>query len=226
MNLCRFALHDSPEVARSGIFHENRVYETDGEKAIGIHDLSKLALLPPIVTSPSVRLFGKTAHDSAGYHYVNPSAMQGPLGQLGLPAGFAGLNIRWAAVVGEAAEALDAGEAAPHILAYTLLVNVFTEPFGDDFPFACGPFLFTPDVLDFSKPIAAEVKVGDQVLNLQMPLPTLHEELSVASQTRFILPGDLIAGRPLPFEWGATPAAGQQLSARLGDLTPLVVHLT
>lgn len=226
MNLCRFVLLDSPEIPRSGIFHENRLYETNGEQAIGIHELTKIALLPPVGTPPSIRLFGKTSQDSAGFHYANPGGLIGPLGQLMLPAGFGELNVRWTAVIGEAGEALDANEAAPHVLAYTLLVNAVSMPFCDDYPCAVGPFLNTPESLEWTKPMLLEVKYGDQVTSLELTLPNLYDLVSEASQNRPILPGELVAGRPFAIKWPAAPQAGQQISIKLGDLSPLVVHLT
>ncbi|MCH8275471.1 MAG: fumarylacetoacetate hydrolase family protein [Armatimonadetes bacterium] len=56
MKLCRFRVGDDP-TPRSGILHEGRLLETDGQQPIGTHKPEDVSLLAPIPQPPSYRAF-------------------------------------------------------------------------------------------------------------------------------------------------------------------------
>lgn len=226
MKLCRFVLHESPEQARSGIFHENRVYETDGQNAVGIHEITKLGFLAPIRNATSLRFFGKTAQDLEGSHYANPSEILGPLAQVELPfVQGQGIfcNVRLAAVVSDRAEQLDLDEVGKYVLGYTLLVNLYSEPtFVDDFHIVVGPFLITPDEFDFSKPRAAFMKInGEVVIETSETLIDPAKFFVPASKTFALQAGDLVAGHPLSLSGQVPLTAGIKLGIEIEGLSPL-----
>lgn len=93
MKLCRFELSETPGVVRSGFYYGGKVYETDGQTAIAVHESTAVRFLSPIGTPPSVRLFHhlgagfsewagamSNSGESAdlGFAYLNPASVVGP----------------------------------------------------------------------------------------------------------------------------------------------------
>ncbi|MBX3119265.1 MAG: fumarylacetoacetate hydrolase family protein [Fimbriimonadaceae bacterium] len=93
MKLCRFELLENPGTARSGFYYGGKVYETDGQEAIAVHESSIVRFLSPIGTPPSVRLFHyigagfsewagamSASADTAdlGFAYLNAASVVGP----------------------------------------------------------------------------------------------------------------------------------------------------
>lgn len=170
MKLCRFVLKDAPDQARSGIYHDGKVYETDGERAIGIHDPGSLSLLTPLGTPPAMRVFNRyrrsNGEEAFGYRFCNVTGLAGPLGEIAVNVGVHELDfdVHVVGIVGEHAEAVEPHEAASFVLGYALLLQLYdpdlTEdermhetPVGrsHDFGGALGPYLTTPDELvDFT----------------------------------------------------------------------------
>jgi len=226
VKLCRFILHETPDQARSGIFHENRVYETDGENAVGIHEITKLAFLPPLKNAVSLRLFGRTAQEPTGFHYANPSEILGPLSQLELPfvqgqGVFA--NVRLAAIVSDRAEHVDLEEVSKLVLAYTLLINLYSEPnFVDDFQVVVGPFLITPDEFDLSKPRKALIKInGETAIETVEELIDPARYFVAASKGVALQSGDMVAGVPLSISGQVPLTAGIKVGVEVEGLAPL-----
>ncbi len=164
MKLVRFELVEQPGVHRSGIFHDNRVYETDGEKAVGIHEPSAYRLLSPIGTATGLRIF-ETVNDGAGNRYLtyshrHPGLVRGPLSEVEMSPDVDGLDfdVHVAAVVQATGMAVDEAEAPGFLLGYTMLV-AFNVPAvvvddqmrggtgapGRDAGMLMGPFLVTPE---------------------------------------------------------------------------------
>ena len=166
MKLCRFELHADPGVPRSGIYHDGRFYETDGEQAAGIHDPGSIRMLPPIGTPPSLRLFDE-ARDANGqifltYTFGNPARIQGPNSDIDASGTDESLDfdVRVAVLTQSDARRIEPQEAAKLVLGYGILVS-FYEPeeserlvslgLADaparDIGAMFGPFLCTPDEL-------------------------------------------------------------------------------
>ena len=222
MKLCRFLLKNAPEEARSGIYHEGRYYETDGEKAVGIRDPGAINLLPPIGTPPAARVF-ETYTDSSGetnltYRYINPTDLYGPNAEIELPQFSTELdfNVHVVGTVRDRGEMIESQEASDFVLGYALML-VFFEPelaeherhFGlpygpsHDVGVALGPYLTTPDELtEFcsrSDPthysFRYEIKVGDVQIakNLYEPAQSFSDLLQFGSRIRTIQVGEIVA---------------------------------
>ncbi|MCW5938838.1 MAG: fumarylacetoacetate hydrolase family protein [Fimbriimonadaceae bacterium] len=166
VKLCRFELTASPGETRSGLFYDGRVYETDGESAIGIHDPSSIRLQCPIGRPSAVRFFdlltGEFGEPLLTYSYLHPSSLVRPLGEIPLSesSGPVGLDVRVCAVVQEEGRLVERAEAERHILGYSILANVVDldgfekaqrsgrglTPARDQGSFF-GPFVVTPDEL-------------------------------------------------------------------------------
>ncbi len=90
MKLCRFDVINRPgDLPRSGVYHEGKVYETDGQNAIGVHDPANIQFLCPIGRPPIVRCFesyqaGPGEH-ALSYFFMNPSLLKGPDGTIEIP---------------------------------------------------------------------------------------------------------------------------------------------
>lgn len=208
MKLCRFELTDDPGVTRSGIFFENRIYETHGEKAIGIHELSKIALLPPVGRPFNVRVF-----DENTYKYAQTSTILGPLSEFEIPSSVTDLTIqpRLAGVLHSAGEQIEASEATSFYIGVTNFVQfIGKDQSGNivsDLPFGIGPFLHSLDEfdLDDSKPLELgslqwELIVNDrQIYASEETLRiSFSELLPLATKTSMAEPGDLIVSEALP----------------------------
>lgn len=159
-------LNDAPELARSGIYHDGKVYETDGERAIGIHDPGSVSLLTPLGTPPAMRVFSpyrrSNGEEALAYRFCNVTGLAGPLGEIAVNVGAHDLDfdVHVVGIVGEDAEAVEPHEAASFVLGYALLLQLydpemasdartFEAPIGasHDFGGALGPYLTTPDEL-------------------------------------------------------------------------------
>lgn len=239
MKLCRFLLHDSPEVVRSGIFHENRVYETVGEQAAGIHSLSQVRFLSPIGRPPNIRLA-----QGASYEFSGTGNLLGPLDELVLPDAVEVLDIeiRVAAVIRDAGTEISLSEAPEFILGYTNFVRFVGRDSHDslvhaDIGSGIGPFLHTTE--EFPELDAApsvefgwdwELKVNQESIHIgRDSLACKHVDLITRNtRTGTLSPGDLVVSEPLPMDpirmssLGRGLATGDQLQvsfARLGTLT-------
>ena len=201
MQLCRFVLREDPETVRSGIYHENRLFETDGEKPIGVHELSKIVLLAPIQHAPSLRVFD----ESLNYTSRNSAVFGGPLTEFDAPPGTLGVEVRVAAILKDSGERVSVEEAADFILGYTLFLGLIAEDrmnpiLAADFPFAVGPFLNIPEAAPaelFKKPIQVKVN-GEVIAEVAYPLPDFESMIECATETNRVLVADLIAGPRLP----------------------------
>jgi 2-keto-4-pentenoate hydratase/2-oxohepta-3-ene-1,7-dioic acid hydratase in catechol pathway len=167
----------SPGVARSGMVHSGKIYETDGEQAIAIHDPQDARLLAPVGHPPSVRLFdvsatggdfsglaeGRSASFEFPFAYLNSSTIIGPQTET-MPCHISeeiSFKPCLAVVVGAAATLLTPEESDQAVLGLTL-VNVFYAADVDrmerikgvppsrshDLGFAVGPVVTTPDELE------------------------------------------------------------------------------
>lgn len=227
MKLCRFVLNDDPQLARSGVFHDGRVYETDGEKAIGIHDPGKVTLLTPLGVPPSVRVFepyrAPNGAEGSSYRIQSISGLTGPNGELETPYAAHALDfdLHVVGVVADRAQAVDVVEAPQFVLGYALMIVLFDDdiaqeertlgiPIGPSHDMGCaiGPYLTTPDELtEFtvgSDPTRFEssytIKVnGDNVASGHFqPGMAFSELLAQVTAGRTVNAGEILA-------WPRTP---------------------
>lgn len=166
MKLVRFELVDQPGLQRSGLIYDERIYETDGEKAIGVHELGKIRLFAPVGPVAGFRVFERTEHGHLTYHHAHPSNIYGPLGELEMPATADGLDFdaHVCAVIQDSGTAIEPSEAEGFVLGYSLAL-VFRDPnavdadraqggtgaLGSDLGAFLGPYLTTPEDLKDSQ---------------------------------------------------------------------------
>jgi 2-keto-4-pentenoate hydratase/2-oxohepta-3-ene-1,7-dioic acid hydratase in catechol pathway len=214
MKLCRFVLTHDPEVARSGIFHDGRIYETDGKQAVGVHDPSKVRFLSPIGAPPSVRFFDPTPEGGLAYRYGNPSALLDPRAEVDVPPGMLALDleVRLAVVVADSGEQIEADEAEAFVLGVAVVLAFVGPEFlasdpvrARDLPAILGPLLTTPDdlaevaTLDVAVFIAEEERVRARV-PAEVPAATM---LALASRNMPVRAGELLVAPPLPASLGS-----------------------
>lgn len=227
MKLCRFELLDSPDIPRSGIYHEQHVYEADGMQAVGIHDLSKVKFLPPLGQPRSVRAFealGRPEHPQRVYYtYINPSEMSGLLSEVPLPELVNELDfeIRIAAIIKDIGDLIDPQEAQDFILGYTILIEFIDYQRlaeeqragippcqAHDFSLVAGPFITTIEELDplrvgnpedIKYKWAYEISINNSLLyKAEIEQPIgFSEMLGLATKTRKVFPGEVFCAPQL-----------------------------
>ena len=211
MKLCRFALADDPR-PRAGIFHDGKIYETDGEKALGVHAPDAVELLTPIGHAASLRLF----ESDGSFAYGNPGAIGPPEFDILFPeTDRGGCDVFLACVVGATERDCTIAEADALILGYTTLL-AFTagaETSGSklyDPGYVLGPFVVTPDELE-PRTFATErgrklslktrLHLAGEIIaqgtTESLPL-TFAEMIREASRGADLREGDIIAAGPLP----------------------------
>ena len=218
MKLCRFVHLDTPDQVRAGLFFENRLYETDGTHALGVHELSKVRLLPPMGQPPSVRLFFGTGAEDLSYLYVSPANLVGHQSEYELPAqsGDLDLEASLVAVVKDEGALIAPDEASGFLLGLSLGMGLLQSTLADerpiqarDYPSVIGPFLITPDEIEGKHVMgdegqfrfAASLAVNDDRLcsvTFEMPV-SFYTIMEMASRTVSLQKGDVIASTPIPF---------------------------
>jgi fumarylacetoacetate (FAA) hydrolase len=212
VKLCRFSLADDPR-PRAGIFHDGKIYETDGEKAIGVHVPDSVQLLTPIGHAASLRIFDVS--DPGVFKYGNPGAIAPPEYEILFPeTDRAGCDVFLCAVIGSSDRETTHAEADALILGYTILLAF---SIGDsrqtakryDPGYVLGPFVVTPDELEpkasaTERGLALTLKTrlhldGEIIANgntetLPMTFAEMIREASIGADVR---EGDIIAAGPL-----------------------------
>lgn len=206
MKLCRFELTQDPGRARSGIYHDGRVYETDGEKAIGVHEPSKVRFLAPVGVPPSLRIFDGV-DEGLTFRYGNASALLDPGTEIDAPPGMGELEpeLRIASVLSDSGEQVDADEADTFLLGVTLTLGFYGPEFLDtdpmralDMPRVIGPLLTTPDDLT-SDPLKIRLTVnGEFVWNTELLLDlNFANQIGLASRNMPVRVADLFLSPPI-----------------------------
>lgn len=225
MKLCRFSVEDEPGPIRSGLYFDGKIYETDGQNALGVHDIGQVKVWSPVGAPPSIRLFD-IGYDSQGepvpyYSYANASDLTGPNGEVILlnPTDGWDFECRIAGVMKDGGTMIEAVDAKEFVLGYTLLLVLtppepesdrrlgFSTGFARDGGIGLGPFVVTPEELppapDGSTDrfvFAYELLVNQEPVargQHQLPL-SFGQMVENASQNRPVLPGDVLAWPPLP----------------------------
>ena len=190
MQLCRFVLREEPEGVRSGVFHDGRFFETDGERAVGVHDPGKVGLLAPMQSIPSLRVFAK----DLSYQYRNSAVFGGPLTELDAPSLDCRAEVRIVAVLKDDGEQITSEEADAFILGYALFIGLVTGS-ETDFPFALGPFLTIPEgpaEAMLAKPLSMKIN-GDELFSAQLTPPDFPTMIERASRTNRATTADVFA---------------------------------
>ncbi len=231
--------------------YENRVYETDGEKAIGIHELGAIALLAPVGRPLAARIFdsylGADGSRRLAYEFVNPARIVGPAAEVALPDWATDLDVevRVCCAISDAGEQIDRTEAPGFILGFAI-ETLFVAPTelaearaaampqaqAKDIGVAMGPYLSTPDDLTdyLVEPKGAAyrwsytVTVNDQEVasGVAEPEESFADLLGMASRNGAVHAGEVIAGLPLPIPPLASTCLGRGLLA--GDRIDVAIE--
>ncbi len=232
MQLCRFILRESPQQQRSGILHENRIYETNGEQAIGIHELSAIAILPPLASVPTVRAFRRGAGGGWEWIYRQSGQLLGPLAEFEPPFGYGGLVVKAhvAAALAQGGSQLDHDETQGIVLAYSLALSFEHpgQPMGWDTVLGLGPVLTTPEEWDTTQPLKLTLLLDSQAVSeVETPLPPFEDMAAAASWKSPLLPGDLLLSEPIEGLRTSIPLlAGHRVQVRDERLGTLVIRLS
>lgn len=234
MKLCRFELVDQSGPARTGLFYEGRVYETDGVKAIGIYELGRVRFLTPIGTPSAVRAFSREDR----FLYLNPTALQPPDAEVDLPneEGRWTVEARVGALIRDRGRHVEIDEVPEFILGFTLFLGLVADDEPDelrrrDYPATMGPFLCTPD--DVPRETAAEgqasqlkveavLSLNDEEVGRSLSHVRFAEKVAYASSTLALAAGDVILSEPLPLNGFADLGSARGL--RPGDRVVLSVE--
>ncbi|MBV6457269.1 MAG: hypothetical protein HONBIEJF_00377 [Fimbriimonadaceae bacterium] len=240
MKLVRFDLTASPGQVRSGIYYDNRIYETNGNQPVGIHDLSKLTLLAPLGSPPSVRRFSPLADGGLAYEFLNPTILRGPLAEIDAPDFTRDLapELSLGIIVSDAGEMIDETEAPGFILGFTVVAVLVAEDLREeerklglgpgrssDIGIVVGPFLTTPDELDEeggwqNRDWTATLRIG-QGDTLATPLTApIIEMLITASRNAPLQAGEVLLTPPARLPASPLMPADHVVAgiAGLGDL--------
>lgn len=252
MKLCRFEIENHPEEPRSGIFHEGKVYETDGQNAIAIHDPANIRFLSPIGRPAALRCFESyealPGEWGVSYFFLNPANLRGPNETFDLPPAVEelGIEVRVAAVLQDAGLNVEPAESDGFILGYTfvaLFVDRAAEREGAPHPARwaelrdlggfVAPFVVTPDELDDYRDQEArsrftwkyKVSVNDEELPLGGTFGSdygMDDLLILASRRAPVGAGEIIAWPALPLPELADTSLGRDLVP--GDRFRVVVE--
>ena len=225
VKLCRFELLEEPEQIRSGIYFDGKIYETDGINPIGVHELDRIRLFPPLGHPPVLRMFDTAvAPDGTQipyYSYANPMVLTGPNSEITLPAQETDwdFEVRVCGIVGDRGEQIDNVEAPSFIIGYSLMLVLksttstletivgHSHAGTRDYGIAIGPFLVTPDDLgevtiegESSRfRWEYEIYVNDEVIakGVNESSVSFADLLALSSTNSPVYPGEIIAFPPL-----------------------------
>ncbi len=226
MKLCRFELKSSPGEIRSGIVYSGKIYETDGEQSVAVHEADAVRPLSPVGRPPSIRFFrmseGRLATTSEDglplYFHGNGSSIYGPSQSIPKPSTVAHLDFEpyVIAVVGSDGVQVPVDNGDGYILGFSLALMVVSRDlireeqdlktgFGRSFDIGgvIGPVITTPD--DLEESITEEV-------------PALKYGLSVVTRVNGVEVGRGHLAE-LPFSFAELVAAASDVGpVRSGDV--------
>lgn len=129
VKLCQFEVINRPgDEIRSGLFHEGKVYETDGQNAIAVHDPANVRFLSPVGRPSVVRCFesyqaGPGEH-ALSYFFMNPTVVAGPGATVEVPPSVENLDleVRVFGVTQDSGMMIDEAESDGFLLGYGFMV--------------------------------------------------------------------------------------------------------
>jgi 2-keto-4-pentenoate hydratase/2-oxohepta-3-ene-1,7-dioic acid hydratase in catechol pathway len=233
LKLLRFLLQDEPTI-RTGVFHDGRVYETDGQNALGVHSPNAIHLLAPMAHAPTLRVFDAFSDDAIPpFEFRNAAAVFGAESDIVFPddAETMDFEVNIAAVVSTGERDLDVLEASDYLLGYTAMLQWVADGTSRkgakarDFGVSLGPFVVTPDELGDSAFVfkAAASVNGEAAFSADTSSArfSFAELIQEASRGTRIHEGEIIATGCLP---GASlRLAGKPLLER-GDEVSVTVE--
>lgn len=240
MKLCRFELRNQRGVARSGLYYDERVYETDGQNAIGVHDPGDLVLLPPIGLPPAIRLYEPVSDPLGevrpGLSFANPARLQGTASEVPVPEWTQELDFeaRVVAVLSSTGARIGVEEASGFLLGFTMMVRfVAVDLLQDelssgqggaratDIATGVGPFLVTPEELDglvrdmpsvqYIWPYLISVNGTEVASGTHVSRHSFGELMEHSSLTGPLFAGEMIASEPFPKPMLMDSALGRAL---------------
>ena len=197
MKLCRFRIDDDPR-PRAGVFHDGKIYETDGEKALGVHVPETVELLTPIGHAASLRVY---PWEGGPFVYANPGAIGPPEFEiLFSETPVAGCDVFLAAIIGGSDRECTIEEAQSLVLGYTIMLA-----FSDGRPHygpgsVLGPFVVTPEDVPALTGLKGRLHLGGEVVATVdvSPPVSFAEMIRDASRGADLREGDVIAVGPVP----------------------------
>lgn len=209
MKLLRFEVAGS-DAPRAGIFHEGKVLETDGERAIGVFEPAQVRLLPPVTRPPALRVFDSFGARGARplFEFRDSAALAGTEAEIFFPrdSKLWDFECQIGAVISSEEEDIAADEAEAYILGYTLLCvwaarddNRKGTAKEHDFCASVGPFIVTPEEVGAVQDIKFAALVNGRKIasgNTSAMSYTFSEMLAEASRGAAVRPGDIIATGP------------------------------
>lgn len=226
MKLCRFELKSTPGEIRSGLVYSGKIYETDGEQSIAVHEAEDVRPLSPVGKPPSIRFFRMTdgrmpttSEDGLPlYFHGNGASIYGPSQSIPKPSTVAHLDFEpyLIAVIGSDGFQVPVENGDAYILGFSLALMVVSRDlireemdqrtgFGRSFDIGgvIGPVITTPD--DLEESITEEV-------------PALKYGLSVVTRVNNVEIGRGHISE-LPFSFAELVAAASDVGPiRSGDL--------
>lgn len=255
VKLVRFQQLDAQPDPKAGFIHSGRIYETDGENPIAIHEPESVKLLPP-VQPPTVRLFDVSTHmsgaqvfedaDLVPFAYTNPYSLLGPNAILSIPDYAIQLSYRVSlAAICHQGTRISVEEADSSIIGYSLLLSVVARNVerrsysarAFDFGAAFGPALTTPDELEenlistengdrYSIPFIVKVNGIETARGTTATLPiSMAQAITVASESCSIQSGDMVAIGPLHPDEQAPLGPGDFISVSADKIGTLNLRL-
>jgi 2-keto-4-pentenoate hydratase/2-oxohepta-3-ene-1,7-dioic acid hydratase in catechol pathway len=252
MKLCRFLVANRPGDPRTGVYHEGKIYETDGHTAEGIHDPANIVFLSPIGTPPAVRLFDSfeniAGESLLSYYFMNPNQLKGTNETLGFPPQVEqlGIEIRICGVLQDGDQMIEPAEAEKYLLGYALMLcfvdqslqeeadhhpAIWTE--AHDIGAILSPLLVTPEEL--SEYLVRETKSSFQwIYNLYINEEPILEDRVFAHDVSFydllqrasvrsaMSTGEVVAWPPLPLPDLTATSLGRPIEP--GDKVRVVVQ--
>lgn len=170
MKLCRFELKAAPGDIKSGIVYGGKIYETDGNEPVAVHEAEVVRPLLPFVP-PSVRVYPTVGQrdvdrwsdsdlEPAPFFYANAATLHGPSEIVAFPEFSA--EVDWASylgvVIAEHGRNIPVDEADGYVLGLTIANLVIARDIalrdegvglaygrGHDIGISVGPVVSTPD---------------------------------------------------------------------------------
>jgi hypothetical protein len=238
VHLCRFELLEDASVPRSGIYHEGKFYETDGEKAVGIHEARSVRLLAPVGPPTLCRLMTPDGEGGLTYSVADPFAVAASGQPLDAGAHVEGLGIEARGAL--VAAGSEPGEPAT-VLGFTLVVSLvrpgeLAEARRRGLPEAparslgawYGPFVVTPDALEEAgcpdgRGLRATVRAGTAEAECDLFAGMSATELMQAAEAAAgMRSGEVVAAPAEPELLAGAVVPGERIRVEAGPLGILV----
>lgn len=252
VKLCRFDLSNRPGEPRTGVFHEGKIYETDGNSPVAIHDPASVTFMAPIGRPAAVRLFEQFESTPGeyilSYIFMNPNQLKGMDESLGFPPQVEelGVELRVVGVLQDGDQMISPNEAERYLLGYAFILCFVDQTLQDsanqnpavwteshDIGALISPFVVTPEEL--GEYLIRETKSGFQwIYSIYINETTIVEKRNYAFDVEFydllqraslrspMAVGEVVAWPSLPVPDFETSELGRKLLP--GDKIRVVIE--